>query len=1013
MKSFFSESLRRSPAILCIAVFIALLGIRSFSSMPRSLFPDVNYPRVVVEVNMGFTPLQVMEWTVTSVLEKELRAVPGVRLVKSTSSRGLSNIDVFLRENEDVTFAVQRVNAKIAEARALIPATAEITVRPITAAAFAAAEYCFTSNNKTSRELRAFVEYTVKPLVLIIPGIFETKVIGGDRPELSVELDPRKLARRNLNVSDISDRLKNSNIVDFLGPVETKEGQVLAFGGRFVRTPKDVEDIVVDSSLGQAVTIGSLGRVVLKNEWRIKDVSLNGDPCVGLDVFYQNGIDQQTTSKQVSTAIASVTEKNVGISYRNWDLNDFTDAATNAVLIDLFVGMVIIAMVTLAFLRNLRYSFIALISMPLAAAFTFLVMSRLGLSINLMTLGGLTAAIGLVVDNTVIVLEMYHHRKSLEPQSSKFDLLSATLVSVAKPMIFGTATIALVFTPIGSLSGLSGMFFAPMAAVHGASLTISVFLALLIVPALIILFDPKKHSVQSVDKTSFESGRFAKMYSRFLNWGVSQSKIVSVVFFAIPILGLVSLPFAQTGFLPEWDEGDMVIDFRSVVPISLQSTVEKVKPLEEYLNKIPEVDFFIRKVGTDLGAYNKVPYNGEIIVKLRKNRQRSVFEIRDDVLKQAEKLVEGFEFDLFQILPDRLNDLSGSAKPIVVYLHGDDENKMDEAASKYKEALAAIKGLDSVRIEEPERATELSLDFNEKLTRALELNPTAINENVKFGLFSLDSSSVQIGPQNVPIRIRSANQSGSTSLESISIFTSRGGLESVSKLGSIRTVKGRIESSHIDGSPVRTITAELAGRDLGSVVRDIQSAIKKVDAEGVYPEMAGDYEYQQRSFKELVYAFLVGLALIFVTSLLFSNRVSVALPLTIVSTVPPVIGLLGCLIFKVPLDVSSFSGLISVTGIAVANSFMALSAIEALPEYFENRVLAIRNGMASRLRPILMTNLAAMAGFVPIAIGLAQGDEILRPFSIAIIVGLFGAIYTTLYLMPIFYSHFSKSVETA
>lgn len=1005
---FFKESLTRSTALLFVGIFVSFLGVRSFLAMPRSLFPEVNYPRVVVEVNMGFTPLQVMEWSVTSLLEKELRAVPGVRLVKSNSSRGQSSIDVFLRENEEVTLAVQRVNAKIAEARALIPASAEISVRPITAAAFPAAEYCFTSQTKDPRDLRTFVEYTIKPLIMVIPGIFDTKIIGGELPELSVELDPAKLALRNLNVTDINDRLKNSNTVEFLGPVSTDETQVLAFGGRFVRTAKDIENIVVDSSLGQPVRISDIGSVKIRNEWKTKDVSLNGTECVGLDVYYQSGIDQNITSVQVSKTIADVIAKNPGDAYRSWDLNDFTDSATNAVLLDLGVGMLIIAIVMLLFLRNIRYSVIALLSMPLAASFTFLAMSQLGLSINLMTLGGLTAAIGLVVDNTVIILEMYHHRKSLEYGKTKFELLLETLSAVAKPMIYGTATIALVFTPISYLSGISGMFFSPMAHVHTASLTISILLALFIVPGLILLLDRNKESSTQTHSSNFENGRFASGYRSILAWMLKRSKLVGVVFLILPLLGILFISKAETGFLPEWDEGDIVIDSRAVYPMGLSTSVKKVKVVEEYLKTIPEIDFFIRKVGTGLGKYNKVPYHGEIIVKLKKDRHRSVFEIKDEIIKKTDGLVEGVEFDLFQILPDRLNDLSGSAKPIVLYLHGEDENKMDAAAQLFKSKLAEIKGLDSVRIEEPEKSSEYILNLDERLTRALDLNPNVISENVKFGLFAVDSSSVQLGPQTVPIRLRSSNQTKVTSLDEVSIFTSKGGLEKVNKLGTIEQNKSRIESNHIDGSLVRTITAELSGRDLGSVVKDIQDVISKNPVDGIYPKLGGDYEMQQRSFKELLMAFLTGLVLIFITAMFFSNRLSVALPLTICSIVPPVVGLVGCIIFGIPLDVSSSSGLISVTGIAVANSFMALSAIESLPEYDRFLSASVITGMLSRLRPILMTNIAAMAGFVPIAIGLAQGDEILRPFSIAVIVGLFGAVYTTLFLVPLFYNHYAK-----
>ncbi len=1011
--SFFKQTLIRSVSILFLGLFIAILGVKAFMAMPRSLFPEINYPRVVVEVNMGFAPLQMMEWGITSTLEKELRAVPGVRLVKSTSSRGLSSIDVFLRENEDVSQAVQRVNAKIAETRSLIPSTAEISVRPITAAAFPAAEFCFVSKTKDSRGLRTFVEYSIKPLIMVIPGIFDAKIAGGDLPEFSVELDPQKLALRNLNVADVNDRLKNSNSVDFLGPIDNKDAQVLAFGGRFVHTAKDIEEIVVDSSLGKAIKISDLGQVRLRNAFKTKDLSLNGKECVGLDIYYQSGIDQSKTSSQVSATISEVIKKNPEESFRSWDLNDFTDLATNAVLIDLGVGMLIIALVTLLFLKNLRSSLIALLSMPLAASFTFLAMAHLGLSINLMTLGGLTAAIGLVVDNTVIVLEMFHHRRSLRPNSPQFDLLLETLMSVAKPMIFGTLTIALVFTPISYLSGVSGMFFSPMAAVHGSSLMISILLALFIVPGLILLFDQShKSSASSEKKKNFEDTSFARSYETILNWGLRRSRSVQILFLAIPLFGIFLLPLAETGFLPEWDEGDMVIDFRATTPMGLPSVVERIKVLEDYLKQLPEVDFFIRKVGTGLGEFNKVPYVGEVVVKLIKNRKRSVFAIKEEVSAKVEKLVEGFEFDLFQILPDRLNDLSGSAKPIVIFLRsdasGENEEKMDAAADIYKKALSEIKGLDSVRIEEPEKSAEIQFNLNESISRALDLNSTAVSENIKFGLFSLDSSTVQIGPQAVPIRVRSISQAKISSLDGVSIFTNKGGLRKVSDLGKVQTVQSRIESSHIDGSPVRSLTAELAGRGLGSVVKDIQEYIAKNPIKGIYPELAGDYEMQQRSFKELILAFLIGMVLIFITTLFFSNRLSVALPLTICSLVPPVIGLLGCIVFRVPLDVSSFSGLISVTGIAVANSFMALSAIEALPHYTQNLKASVLVGMVHRLRPILMTNLAAMAGFIPIAVGLAQGDEILRPFSIAIIVGLFGAIYTTLFLAPIFYAQYSR-----
>lgn len=1012
MNNFLKQILQRHTALLVLAIFVGILGIKVFLTMPRSLFPEVNYPRVVVEVNMGYTPLQNMEWGITSILEKELRSVPGVRLVKSTSSRGLSTIDIFLNEDQEITSAVQRVNAKIAEARALIPAAAQISVRPITAAAFPSAEYCFTSKTKSTRDLRKFVEYTVKPQILVIPGIYNVNVIGGDTPEYSVMLDPKKMAAHNITVTEISDRLKNSNNVDFLGPVQGSESEVLAFGGKFAKNTDDLSSIVVDSNLGKQVTLRDLSKIELRDAWKTQQLTLSGQECVALDIFYQTNINQQTTSRAIKASIANIIDENKGdYTFRSWDLNDFTDTATNAVLIDLLVGMVIIGLVTFIFLKNLRYSAFALIVMPLAATFTFLAMKGLHLTINLMTLGGLTAAIGLVVDNTVIILEMYHHRKSLHPELSSSDILLAVLKSVIKPMIFGTLTIAFVFTPIGYLSGVSGMFFEPMASVHGSSLIISIILAILVVPGLILLFGKARHQLKHQDTLDADSNRY-EGYTRLLKCLLEKPKMFALVLLVAPLLGLVTLPWAKSGFLPEWDEGDLVIDFRAESPMNLKATIQKLKPLEDYLNTVPEVDFFIRKIGTALGEANKPPYLGEFVVKLKKDRKKDVFTLRDQLNSQIGNLVKGFEFDLFQILPDRLNDLSGNSKPIVLYLHGDDEEALQKAADDYKEALSGIKGLDSLRIEEPEKSMEFIYSIDERKSRLLELNPSDINNDARFALFSIDSSTIQMGPQSIPVRLRIQDDYQRNNLADLPIYTNKGGLEKLGTLGKVEQSLARVESTHLDGNPVQVLTAEIAGRDLGSVVNDIQTVLKKLANKDITAELAGEYQNQQRSFHELILAFLTGLGIIFVMSLFFSNSLRTSLALTICALIPPTVGLVGLVVMQIPLDVSSFSGLISVTGIAVANSFMALSAIEELNKTHDFRYSLIE-GMRHRIRPILMTNLAAMAGFIPIAIGLANGDEILRPFSIAIIAGLFGAIYTTILVMPLCYSVLKKEKRPA
>ena len=300
--------------------------------------------------------------------------------------------------------------------------------------------------------------------------------------------------------------------------------------------------------------------------------------------------------------------------------------------------------------------------------------------------------------------------------------------------------------------------------------------------------------------------------------------------------------------------------------------------------------------------------------------------------------------------------------------------------------------------------------MNEDLSRAVEMNPSGIVQNARLALFSLDSSAIQSGPQSIPIRLtlKKDTLKNDGKIENLPLYTLRGGLKQLSTVGNVKTQLSKVESTHIDGNPVKIITAELAGRDLGAVIGDVKKVLNENPIQGVSQQLAGEYQSQQESFQELIMAFITGLALIFLTSLFFTNKFPVALSLTACSLIPPIVGLVGLVLSGIPLDVSSFSGLISVTGIAVANSFMAIGAIESHPEFYKNFHQAVVGGMESRVRPILMTNLAAMAGFIPIAMGLAEGDEILRPFSIAIIVGLFGAMFTTLYLMQFFYTLVGK-----
>ena len=1007
MKRLANFVLAYATPLLFSGILIAALGAKTFVSMPRGIFPEVDFPRVLVEINTGFAPLEVLEWATTSVVERELRTVPGVRIVRSSTSRGTSAINVFLNEGEDVNLALNRVNAKLAEVRTALPPNAQIRVRPITASAFTGAEYCFVAEKLNELELRRFVEYTIRPRILVIPGVFNALTIGGDLPEFRVEIDSAKLAFHNLTLADIDDRIRNSNVMDFIGPLRYEDQEILGFAGRLAQSSGDIGNLVIHSSIGTPVRLSEIASVSSGNAWKFKDLSLNGKSCVALDIFYQQGINQSVTSARIQSTVAEVISGTKGgVSFLHWDLNEFTERANFAVILDLVIGMAIIGLITFFFLRNWRFSLIALLSMPFSACLTFLVMRHSGMTLNLMTLGGLTAAIGLVVDNTVIILEMFHRIREENPAEPARLVLQEVLLKIGKPMIWGTIAIALVFTPIGLLSGLAGQFFEPMAKVHGISLALSLVTAIFIIPGLLQFVAQKNVPVHPVHAHEQES-----RYRRVLALLLRRPYRYVLISLLIPALALIILPFSQSGFLPVWDEGDMVIDYRAKTSLGLSGTVGKIRPLEEKLRAIPEIDFFIRKAGTSLGTLNKAPYMGEIVVKLREKRKKSVFTLMEEIQKIAEEAAPDFEYDFFQILPDRLNDLTGTNKPITIYLRGKNRDDLDKAALRYHALLKDLPGLDSVRIEEPPRAKELNFVIDQSSARAFELNPSVLIQNARAGIFSVDSSAVQVGNEVIPVRLqfkRAEIQSAKT-LGQRSLNTMRGGLTHLKNLGKIKIEDGRVESMHIDGIAVAGITAQLDSKfDLGTTIAKLKQTIAAHQEPGIDVELGGDFAVQQKSFAELLTAFALGIFIILITSLFCLNNVRLALIITLVALIPPATGIIGLFVGRIPLDVSAFSGLISVTGVAVANMYMAITSIKDISVAVTDSSDRIIAGMHSRVRPILMTNLAAMAGFIPIAIGLATGDEMLKPFSIAIICGLCGSILTTLFILPIVLVAFAR-----
>lgn len=1002
MKRLVEWLLRNQIAVLFGLGVLLFVSAWAFVELPKDVFPNAAFPRFQIIADAGFASLDTTELGMTRPLEEALKGVPDVQEVRSVTERGTSTIDLYLRWGADLNYDYQVAQVRVGEARPKLPPGASVSIIRMTTSTYPMSEYGLWSDRLNQKQLFTLAKYSMLPRLLGIDGLARLTFVGGQEPEVKVALDPKRLVEFNLDAGLVETAIDDANKADFIGKIGEGVDSWFVVGGTKLGGAADLKTVVVASRMGRPVLLGDVAQVTDSGARLRRVVTVNGHPGAFIDVLKQPTADALKVSQSMDARMAALVGGIAGLHFVRWDLSDFVRQSLQGIFLDILIGVLVILIIATLILRRLRYALPVILVMPLVLGLEFLVMRLLGQTVNIMTLGGLSAAIGIIADNAIVLTEHHIHFWGRPRQTNA---LAAAMEDIVPVTLWATLVTLIVFAPLTILSGVPGLFFGPLAVTLASTILLSLAVSVLVLPIFL------KHLVENRPPLAPPTGglfTFAeKRYHKALDGVLRHPKTLAASVGMAMVLALLVFTKVPSGFLPEWDEGDIVLDVIQPYGMGMAESNRLSCSLEAALRAFPEVDLLIRKTGTAQGQAFLPPNISEFQMQLSPERSRSTFAVMDAMRVRLTQAFPDAQFDFHQRLPDRLGDLTGEAKPIVVNVRAVDADAaaLWAAAVAVQAALEKVDGLNGVEIGMPPSQPELEVAPRKSRLALLGLSAGDAYHYARLALFGEVATRLSKGLRLIPVRVdyQGNFRSQPASIGSIPVFTAGGGVVPLRTLAAWHMESRFPEIHHVNSSVVINVNAEISGRSLSAVVADVQAALARLRCNGVTFELAGNYKNQKTSFHELLRV-LAGSVVLILAALFFvfeSWRTALAVFFGTLASGSFVV--FGLALSRVEFDVSSFTGLITVMGIVVNNGILVLEFVERERLPGVPIAAALRRGCAQRFRPVLITNLAAIAGFLPMALNLGSGGEVLRPFSVAMISGLVGSMAFSLLVMPVFY----------
>ncbi len=1017
----------QSRSILLIVALLCAAGLYAAWQLPVAIFPQTDFPRIVIIVDNGEAPASQTLVSVTRPIEEAMNGVPGIARIKSKTARGSSEISLYFDWNVNIVQTLQLVQARLSQLSSTLPPTAQIrNVERLTFAIFPVTGYSLTSDKRDESTLRDIATYVIRPQLARLPGVAIVGVAGGKAREFHVRIDPDRLAAHNVSVIQVTDAIRASNIIVSPGLIEENHQLELALVSGQATKPEELNNIVVATVNNAPVTVADVATVTGGVEPQYTMVTADGHPAALVNVNRQPDANTVAVVDEVQktlTAIRGQIPGDVRVS-AYYDQSLLVRDSISSVRDSIIIGLLLSVVILYAFLRNWGTTFVAILVIPVTILVTFLAMWLARLSFDLMTLGGVAAAIGLVIDDAIVVVEnIYTH---VSRGQSRREAVQAAVSEITVPIIGSTITPVVVFLPLTILTGVTGVFFRSLALTMSVALLTSLVLALLFTPVLAERFvktkrhghdiepDADTHRELTLDELEeeAESGRVLSAIVARYEWVLAHAldrRWLVVVLIAVVMAGSY-LVYRALGseFLPEFDESAFVLDYWAPPGASLAETDRMLRDVEEKLLKAPEVESYSRRTGLEMGLFVTEPNRGDFAVKLKRGHKRATDEVISDLREQIAEAEPALEIEFVGIVPDVIGDLQGNPEPIEIKLFSEDaaalQTKADEVEASIKKVAGVVDTKSGVVVSGP------AVTFKIDPLRAARFGVTTDDVARTAAAAMTGDEASFILQQDRLIKVRVVFPADvRTSLDkakALQIRSSTGQLFRIDQVADIEYDKGQIEIERENLRQMAPVTGRLEGKDLGTAITEIKTQLAK-DVKlppGMTIEYGGLYQEQQSSFRELMISLILAVMLVFIT-LLIEFR-SFAHPIAIVTGAVLALSgvLLALFLTGMTLNVVSMMGMIMIVGIVAKNGILMLDAVEDhLAAGDTLREALLRSGRR-RFRPVLMTSLAAMLGMLPLALAFGAGSELLQPLAIGVIGGLTMALLLSLVVTPTVYA---------
>jgi CzcA family heavy metal efflux pump len=991
---------RQSRAVLLVTALLATAGVIAGIALPSSIYPPLEFPRIVVIAHSGSTPARSMTLTVARPLEQAIMEVPGIRRVRSKTFRGATEISAQFEPGTDTVVALQQVQNRVAEIRGDLPTDVDLVIDRQTPSVFPIWAINLTGG-VSAADLHDYGFYVVRPALSRVPGVGRVAVLASDTREIEVVVDPSKLIAAKLTIDDVSTALKNANLLQPVGHYPENGLQHLVLASGLWQTSGDIGATPVVVKNGATLRVSDLATVAPGAPDRTSLIAGQGGNATAISVSQQVGaniLDVRTGLEQALDQLIHALPAGLRI-VKTYDLAEFVQTAISNVRDAILIGGLLAVLVLLFFLRNWRLTLVAACTLPLTVVSTFFFMWIFGETINLMSMGGMAVAIGLVIDDAVVVVENIHRRLAAGGGGAAVEAATAELVA---PVVGSTLTTVVVFAPLGLLSGVVGDFFKALSITLSVAVLISLLLALMLIPLLArAAYRARPDGAAHHDD---RAGWLDRVYTRTLP-SFLRHPWVAVLIALVLAGGAVAAYWPMgTGFLPAADEGGFVVDYITPAGMALEDTDARLKRIEAILTQTPEVATYVRRTGSELGMFATQMNSGDVLVRLkpRSQRRRSADQIIDDLRGKITAAVPDTDIEFTQILQDMLGDLEGNPTPIEVKIFGDDQQQLNELSESIEGKLGKIRGVvDIVGLQEG--GPEVTWQVDPVAAGRIGLSVSDVATQLSDAWLGDVATQLRLFDRTIPVRVRypDSTRFNASRLSQTPIRGKDGQLTPASALATITEQPGDPELMRENLRSMALLTARLEERDLGSAVNEIKQMLASMQLPVGYTwEVGGQYDSQRKAFRDLLLVAGIATALVFVILVIQFRAFTQAA--IILAAAPLSLG--GAFLLLIAtgtdLNVSSAMGLILLVGLVVKNGIVLLDFAEKRLQEGMPMNDAILGAARVRLRPILMTTLCTLFGLLPLALGLGAGAELQKPLALAVIGGLTLSTLVTLYLVP-------------